>query len=338
MARQLRIVMPGGVYHLIARGNERKNIFRDDVDRKMMLKFLDIACRKYECHLFAYVLMSNHYHYVVKINAPNLSVFMNCVNSGYATYINRKYKRCGHLYQDRFYSVLVEHGPEIQRVVRYIHMNPVRAGMVEKLDEYKWTSHAQYEGGTGVAWPEPVLKLFSEDRVEAIRKYREYMAEAEHLDWKKEAIGIYGDHILGSEDFVKKIRLMFKEKNLSVDISKRMKLKKVYNPEDVIKSVAEFFDMKRDELLFKKSKWNKGKSILMYLLSKDCGLNLKNISALLNGLHYAGVSKAISKIGQKISRFGIEVKAIKKIRQKYEIKNLPEKIYKKEFVRYHFKP
>ena len=269
--------------------------------------------------LYAYVLMNNHYHFVVKINGPNLSLFMRCVNGSFVTYFNRKHRRCGHLFQERFYSVLVEHGPEIKRVIRYIHMNPIRARAVEKIDEYTWCSHAQYEGATGIAWPEPVLKLFSDNRDEAISKYREYMADADILDWKKEAIGIYGDYILGSDDFVKKIRLMFKEKNLSVDIANRMKLKKVYDPEDVIKSVSKFFEMKREELLFKKSKWNKGKSTLIYLLFKDCGLSLMDISKMLNGLRYAGISKTIGKMEKEFIGSGKVSKAVRKVRQKYEI-------------------
>jgi hypothetical protein len=96
---------------------------------------------------------------------------------------------------------------------------------------------------------------------------------------------------------------------------------------------AEFFDMKREELLFKKSKWNKGKSTLIYLQSKDCGLSLMDISKLLKGLRYAGISKTIGKIEQELGSVGKASKAVKKIRQKYEIKSLPEKIYKKEFVR-----
>lgn len=337
MTRQLRMVMPGGVYHLIARGNERKNIFRDDGDRQKLLKIVYSACERFDCRLYAYVLMSNHSHFVVKINGPNLSAFMHCLNGDYAIFFNRKHKRFGHLFQERFYSALVEHGPEIQRVVRYIHMNPVRAGMVDKLTDYAWFSHAQYEGALGMAWPEPVLKLFSDDRPEAIQKYREYMAESERLDWKKEAIGIYGDQILGNPDFIKKVRLMFKEKSLAIDIAKRMKLKKVYAVEDIIKGTAGFFDMERDTLLYKKSKWNRGKNTLIYLLSKDCGMSLMDISKLLKGLHYAGVSRTIGKMEKEIKSSVSVQKAVKKIRQTYEIKNLPEKLYKKEFVRYQVK-
>ena len=125
MTRQLRMIMSGGVYHLIARGNERKNIFRGDGDRQKLLKIVFSAYKKFDCRLYAYVLMSKHYHFVVKINGPNLSAFMHCLNRDYAIFFNSKYKRFGHLFQERFYSAFVKHGYEVQKVVRYIHMNPV---------------------------------------------------------------------------------------------------------------------------------------------------------------------------------------------------------------------
>jgi hypothetical protein len=90
-------------------------------------------------------------------------------------------------------------------------------------------------------------------------------------------------------------------------------------------------------LLYKKSKWNRGKNTLVYLLSKDCGMSLMDISKLLKGLHYAGISRTIGKMEKEIKHSVIVQKAVKKIRQTYEIKNLPEKMYKKEFVRYQVK-
>jgi REP element-mobilizing transposase RayT len=126
MGRQLRILFPGAVYHVTSRGNERKNIFKDDMDRKMLLKLVSRAMKKFGFKVFAFVLMTNHYHFLFKCENTNLPLIMQFINTGYGIYFNRKYKRSGHLFQGRYKSILVEHGPDIKEVVRYIHLNPIR--------------------------------------------------------------------------------------------------------------------------------------------------------------------------------------------------------------------
>jgi REP element-mobilizing transposase RayT len=184
MGRQLRIIFPGAVYHVVARGNERKNIFRDDMDRRMLLKLAGEAKRKFGFKLFAFTLMSNHYHFLFKCENANLPLVMHYMNSNYGIYFNRKYRRYGHFFQSRYKSILVEHGPNIMEEVRYIHLNPIRAGMVDKLTEYEWTSHWQYNGArdNGIAEPEHVLKYFAESHKEAVEKYEAYMADGSRRD------------------------------------------------------------------------------------------------------------------------------------------------------------
>src|SRR5271157_1964733 len=99
MGRPLRIFLPGYSYHLIARGNERKNIFKEDIDRKKFLKIFGEAAKEFQFLVLSYVLMSNHYHFLVEIKLPNISQGMQYINSSYTTYFNRKYKRSGHLFQ-----------------------------------------------------------------------------------------------------------------------------------------------------------------------------------------------------------------------------------------------
>ena len=134
MGRPLRIVVPGQAYHVMARGNERKNIFRNASDYRKFLKIIKDASDKYSFSLYAYSLMTNHYHLLIRIEHPNLSTIMQYINTRYGIYFNLRYKRNGHLFQSRFKSVIVEHGQFLLEVMRYMHLNPLRAGMVESLD------------------------------------------------------------------------------------------------------------------------------------------------------------------------------------------------------------
>jgi len=318
MGRQLRILFPGAVYHVTSRGNERKNIFKDDMDRKMLLKLVSRAMKKFGFKVFAFVLMTNHYHFLFKCENTNLPLIMQFINTGYGIYFNRKYKRSGHLFQGRYKSILVEHGPDIKEVVRYIHLNPIRAGMVEKLTEYEWSSHGQYNGTreNGIAAPEHVLVYFSETMKDAAEKYEEYMAEGSWKDKDGDVIGAYGRYIIGGDDFIKKIKLMIKDRKLCAEIDNRNDLKKAYPAHEIINSAARYYGMTENELITKKGKWNPGKRVLIYLLNRDGGLNNTAIAGLLNCLHSSGIGRIILKVSKEITvgkHARIEVNGITKI-------------------------
>src|SRR5215472_1190357 len=128
MARPLRIEQPGGRYHVTARGNERKAIYRNDSDRAHFLEVLAEVVERFGIRIHAYALMDNHYHLLVETPEANLSRAMQWVNVSYSVWFNRRHDRAGHLFQGRFKSVLVEDDTGWQEVARYVHLNPVRIG------------------------------------------------------------------------------------------------------------------------------------------------------------------------------------------------------------------
>jgi len=153
MARSLRIQYPGAVYHVTHRGNERKDIFASDHDRQQFLKILSQGQQNYNIILHCYVLMDNHFHFLLETPAGNLSDFMRYFNITYTSFFNRKYKRCGHLYQGRFKSILVEKETYLSRLSRYIHLNPTRTqriknqplkNQIKHLFTYPWSSLGEY--------------------------------------------------------------------------------------------------------------------------------------------------------------------------------------------------
>jgi REP element-mobilizing transposase RayT len=322
MGRQLRILIPGAVYHVTSRGNERKNIFRDDMDRNMLLKTVGEVKNKYDFKILAFVLMNNHYHFLLKTEKPNLPTIMQYLNTSYGIYFNRKYRRNGHLFQSRYHSVLVEYGPNIKEVVRYVHLNPIRANAVETLPEYEWSSHAQFSGirENGIADPEYVLRYFNDSSKKAIAEYEAYMVDGSWKDKDGERMGAYGGYILGSDDFVKKIKLLLKDRSITGEIAHRTKLKNVYEADEIVTAVAGYFKQTKEELIEKKGKWNRGKRILMYLLSKDAGKNHTEISELLNGIHHSSIGKTIARVVKEIEEGKKTKQEINKIESQYVVK------------------
>lgn len=146
MARPLRIEFPGALYHLTSCGNERRNIFRSDRDRRAFLAFLGVAAKRFGWSVTAWVLMSNHFHLVIQTLEPNLSRGMHWLNSAYAGWFNRAYGRSGHLFQGRFKAFLIDKEAYFAEVLRYVVLNPVRAKMVERPEAYKWSSYRATAG------------------------------------------------------------------------------------------------------------------------------------------------------------------------------------------------
>jgi REP element-mobilizing transposase RayT len=142
MARPRRVEFPGGIYHVMSRGNARQIVFADDEDRAAFLAYLcRVGCRL-SWEILAYCLMENHYHLLLRTGDANLSRGMRDVNGWYATAFNRRHDRVGHLFQGRYKALVVDRGEYLMEVIRYIVRNPVRAGLCAAPEAWKWSSHA----------------------------------------------------------------------------------------------------------------------------------------------------------------------------------------------------
>ena len=144
MARAWRIAYEGALYHVLSRGNERRDIFLDDEDRRLFLTGLAEAGERFAVDVFAYVLMGTHYHLLLRTRRANLSKAMQWLGLSYTTRFNFKQSRSGHLFQGRFKSMLVQNDAYLLQLSYYIHRNPLRAGMVERLADYRWSSYRAY--------------------------------------------------------------------------------------------------------------------------------------------------------------------------------------------------
>jgi putative transposase len=206
LARPWRIQYEGAYYHVLSRGNERKDIFFADGDRKLFLSTLGETSDRFQVDIFAFVLMSTHYHLLLRTNLPNLSRAMQWLGLTYARRLNNRLGRCGHLFQGRFKAMLVESDAYMVELSCYIHRNPLRAGMVRRLIEYRWSSYPVYAyGKKGPEWLKTDLILSQFGGRDGNKAYREkvqnYAGEEGRL-WEEFRHGV----ILGSAGFVEKIR------------------------------------------------------------------------------------------------------------------------------------
>ena len=133
MPRKARIDAPGALHHIIARGIERGDIFTDDFDRNNFLKRLGKIVVETDTRCYAWALVPNHFHLVLKTGCAPIATVMRRLLTGYAGYYNRRHRRCGHLFQNRYKSILCQEDSYLKELVRYIHLNPLRAGLVDSL-------------------------------------------------------------------------------------------------------------------------------------------------------------------------------------------------------------
>jgi len=209
VARPLRIEYPGAFYHVTARGNEKRDVFCNDKDHHKFLSYLGSAHDRYGAVIHVYCLMNNHYHLLLETPLGNLSQIMHHINSSYTAYFNASHRRSGHLFQGRFKAILVEKDEYAQELSRYIHLNPVKAGLTDHPAAYHWSSYASYVDRTEKPeWLEVnlVLGYFARRMSDATRLYRKFVESMIDREYTSPLRNIVASTILGSGPFVAGIR------------------------------------------------------------------------------------------------------------------------------------
>lgn len=208
MPRKPRIEIGGGLYHVITRGNNRRKIFRSDDDYLKFTGLLHQQKSKLPFYLYAYCLMPNHIHLLIEMQDDLVSRIMQRVLTGYSQYHNRKYKKIGHLFQGRYKSILCQTDRYLGELVRYIHLNPVRARMVKRPEDYEYSGHRAYLGRdrTGLVDAEPVLRHFGASKKRAVEVYTRFVDACLREKSKDDYYRASEGRLLGSEEFVERIR------------------------------------------------------------------------------------------------------------------------------------
>jgi REP element-mobilizing transposase RayT len=281
MARPLRIEFPGAVYHVTSRGNARSDIFEDDNDRHLFLSILGQTVKRFNWLCHAYCLMGNHYHLLIETLEGNLSVGMRHLNGVYTQAYNRLHDMDGHVFKGRFKAVLVEKQSHLLELCRYVVLNPVRAHMVERAEQYPWSSYLPTLGKSAVpdylstAW---LLANFSDSLPESRRLYRQFVKEgmvAKETPWEK----LSGQVILGTEGFIQQVKEMIGNREEILEIPRTQR--HVGRPD-----VAGIFPA---EMEISKQERNR----LIHHAYYAHGYTLKEIAQAL-GVHYTTISKVIN--------------------------------------------
>jgi putative transposase len=334
MARPIRIQKVGGWYHITARGNEGRAIYRDDRDRRHFCELLAEMAVRFSVALHAFVLMDNHYHLLLSLREPNLARALQWLNTSYSVWFNRRHRRQGHLFQGRYKSIIVDPRGWGLCVSRYIHLNPVRTerfGLnkaqqqririgatdmpdrelvrqrVEKLRCYRWSSYRAYTGlSRRPEWLDcaSVLKLGGGATGETQSNYRKYVESAireglGNTPWEdlKERV------VLGSQEFVAELRAHGETKGLKSQTGKRSQW------DSVKQCVEKLKGLKWSQLCSKHA--DDGRDMAMCLGQKLCGLSLKELTALMGATSGATISMAIKRFETRLAKH-------ESVRQQYE--------------------
>ena len=239
MSRPLRLEYPGAVYHVVARGNERRAVFRDDRDRELYLTRLQNYRERFGFRVYAYCLMTNHIHLALETGKVPLSRIMLALQGSYTQAFNRRHRRVGHLFQGRYKALVVQKDRYLLALVRYIHENPVRARIVGRPSEYPWSSDQWYEKGRGPAWldVDSVLGMLARGRQAAVRAYRALMTRGDGSDY--EELRSIGQVVKGDEEFAMRIFEDWGEPDLS---------RRGLTPERVVRAVTKVLNVDLEDL------------------------------------------------------------------------------------------
>jgi putative transposase len=300
MARPLRIAYENAAYHVMARGNRKETIFFEDADRRRFLAKLDEALNKHKARLFVYCLMPNHYHLFLQTQRPNLSTLLHDLNSSYANWLKAKYGLIGVVFQGRFKSIVVDTDAYAAVLSAYIHLNPYRRKIVEKPEDYIWSSYRDYLGlrrkGLEHLSPEFILTSFNQ-AIKAARSLYQAFVE-ERLDMTDPLAEFQHCPAAGSDSFRKLVKSKIRPANYrEIGIDSRPDKAEI-GPEDIFRAMAETLGIPTERICLAKQH-NHFRPMGIYLMKKHCPIGLKSVGDYWN-MDYAAASIAAKRFESKV--------------------------------------
>jgi REP-associated tyrosine transposase len=308
MPRKARIDAPGALHHIIVRGIERRKIFEDDIDRVNFLDRLGKVLSETSTKCFAWALIPNHFHLLLRTGTCPLPTVMRRLLTGHAMNFNRRHRRSGQLFQNRYKSILCQEDTYLKELVRYIHLNPIRAGLVvdiKALDKYPFCGHAVIMGKRRKDWQDDayVLKMFDKNRTAAQRRYKMFVQKSIQEGKRSDLTGgglirssggwsvikslrranIHfksDERILGDSDFVERV---LKDANESLERKYHLK-SKGYDVDKLADKVAGIFSIKPEEI-FQPGKQPlkvKARSLFCFWAVRELGFTMADLALKLN--------------------------------------------------------
>ncbi len=303
MARQWRIEFPGALYHVMSRGNGRQDIFLSDDDRHLFLELLEELSERFNVDVYAYVLMGNHYHLLLKTIDANLSRAMQWFGTSFTRKFNLNNGHSGHLFQGRFKSIIVENEAYLLRLSCYIHRNPLRAEIVQRLAEYHWSSYRFYAYKKKTPdWLKTKTLL---DQVSGDDHHKAYRIKVQHYSDEKGRIGEDVKHglIYGGQDFISELKTRFLCDKKDVELPQHNSLLREFDSDLLLKKASEILDFNIEAARNAKRVGPAEKDkrdLLIYLLWKTARLSNREIGAYF-GLTYSAISRRVKIVNDRIS-------------------------------------
>jgi len=266
--------------------------------------------------LHCYVLMNNHYHLILETPEANLSKVMHYINGSYTNYINIKRKRSGHLFQGRYKAILIDRDRYLLELSRYVHLNPIRAALVVKLEDYVHSSYGLFvtRSKEDIVYRDLILEMVSRGGEEVggrggAKRYRDFVEEAIGRSLEDPLKGVYGGAILGRVPFITESLRRLEDGILQKEeISYRKELQAGYESEEIIGAISDYFRVSRGDVLKGRVEW---RNIAIYLMKKLTCITNRQIGRLFGDLSYSAVAKVYQK-------FSVNLRRDKKLRKKVE--------------------
>ena len=282
MTRPLRVEFPGAIYHVTSRGNAKQAIYIDDEDRGRFLDVLSMVVERFQWFCHAYCLMENHYHLLIETPQGNLSSGMRELNGVYTQGFNQRYGRVGHLFQGRYKAILVEKDSHLLELCRYVVLNPLRVGIIERPEQWRWSSYRATIGlvkRPSFLTDEWILSQFDGRKRVAIERYKRFVMEGvdEESPWET----LRGQIFWGTDELIKRVSGLLEKKGNIKEVPRLQRY--AARP-----SLSELFKgEKRGD--------REESDRIIYAAYVRHGYTMKEIAEYL-GFHYATISRAIKRV------------------------------------------
>lgn len=321
MARPLRIEFPGAYYHIMNRGLARQRVFSDRSDRLTFIQLLADCHEMWGIRILAYCLLENHYHLLLQTPEANLSRVMRHLDGVYTQRYNRRHGRDGPLFRGRYTAILVEEEPYLLAVARYIHQNPVGAGLARSPEAFEWSSCRLYSSeGKETLWLETGQLLGRFPRHNRRAAFLTFMRWAVEEPVRAFYESGRRGPVLGSRQFIKRLRRRVRKRPLPLREFPEAKAYLRPDPEACLKVVGQVYGVAKESLLrSRRGERNEARAVAMYVCRRLAGMKLEPMARLFGVAGYSAVSSVIARTHHQLERGGALAGRLTQVRQRLGI-------------------
>jgi REP element-mobilizing transposase RayT len=301
MARPLRIQYPNAWYHVMNRGRRGEAVFLEDQDYTIFIDLLKETCHMWGIGVAAYCLMSNHYHLLLQTPQGNLDRCMRHINGIYTQRFNRRYQTDGQLFRGRYNAMLVDADNYLLELLKYIHRNPLRAGLAANVADYPWSSHREYASPANKGnwlYKEFVLSILEKNKALQLTAYNSFVNQQDSESLIKVFAKKNLQAVLGEDGFIERIKRQFFEVKSHAEIPQSKMLAPTI--EEIKKKVSKTYNVSIESLCIRKRGVdNEPRNIALYIARCLTGKKLEEIGKEFNMNNYSTVSSVLCKISRQ---------------------------------------